>query len=134
MIVNLATLTIVFQPFPEKCVFPFQIAFGLGQSLLPYLKGFIEFEGNKLEISLGSTLPFYDNGVIEIDNKKGVFTGNAVFVPREFNSENVISTSKLCLDIPYLWGGKNALGYDCSGFVQVVYKALGIKLPRDSRQ
>ncbi len=98
------------------------------------LKGFIEFEGNKFEISLGSTLPFYDNGVIEIDNKKGVFTGNAVFVPREFNAENVISTSKLCLDIPYLWGGKNALGYDCSGFVQVVYKTLGIKLPRDSRQ
>ncbi|MGM0504917.1 MAG: C40 family peptidase, partial [Bacteroidota bacterium] len=39
---------------------------------------------------------------------------------------------KMFLNAPYLWGGKNPLGIDCSGFVQVIYKILGIKLPRDA--
>jgi len=36
------------------------------------------------------------------------------------------------LDSPYLWGGKSVFGIDCSGFVQQVYKMLGIKLLRDA--
>ncbi len=35
---------------------------------------------------------------------------------------------------PYLWGGKTALGVDCSGFVQTVYKVLGVNLLRDAHQ
>lgn len=98
------------------------------------LKGKVEFEGKTFEISLGSTLPYYDNGIIQIDDKKAKFIGAVTFIPQEFIQEKLLETSKMCLDVPYLWGGKNAFGYDCSGFVQTVYKTFGINLPRDSGQ
>lgn len=36
------------------------------------------------------------------------------------------------LGVAYLWGGKSALGIDCSGLVQVALDACGVKAPRDT--
>jgi hypothetical protein len=36
------------------------------------------------------------------------------------------------LNAPYLWGGKSAMGIDCTGFVQILYAMCDIQLARDA--
>ena len=38
------------------------------------------------------------------------------------------------LGLPYLYGGRSALGIDCSGLVQIALQACGVSCPRDSDQ
>lgn len=41
--------------------------------------------------------------------------------------------SKRFLGLPYLWGGTSTFGFDCSGFVQMLYRRIGVMLPRDAQ-
>lgn len=46
-------------------------------------------------------------------------------------SAQIVSMAKEMLGQPVVWGGASpAQGFDCSGFVQYVYKQAGIALPR----
>ena len=50
------------------------------------------------------------------------------------NPENLITTSKKLLGLPYLWGGTSTKGVDCSGFTKTVYFLNGMIIPRDASQ
>ena len=57
----------------------------------------------------------YDSENISVDRKK------------------VINTARRYIGTPYVWGGENPSGFDCSGFTQYVYnESLGYKIPRVS--
>jgi cell wall-associated NlpC family hydrolase len=43
-----------------------------------------------------------------------------------------VSIAERFVGVPYLWGGKTALGIDCSGLVQIALGACGMAVPRDS--
>ena len=48
--------------------------------------------------------------------------------------EQLLDTAFRFLNAPYLWGGRTITGIDCSGFVQSVFRSIGIQLPRDASQ
>lgn len=46
--------------------------------------------------------------------------------------DSMIAFGSQFLGKPYIWGGTTPRGFDCSGFVQYVYKQFGYDLPRIS--
>lgn len=42
----------------------------------------------------------------------------------------IVAESKKHIGIPYIWGGSTLRGFDCSGYMQYVYKQVGIAIPR----
>ncbi|HEV58207.1 MAG TPA: hypothetical protein ENN87_12060 [Phycisphaerales bacterium] len=54
--------------------------------------------------------------------------------PELSRRESIVKTAIQMTGVPYLWGGNSSKANDCSGFVQTVFKANGIQLPRDARQ
>ncbi|RHW39958.1 peptidase [Lysinibacillus yapensis] len=48
-------------------------------------------------------------------------------------NKELTSTAYQYIGVPYSWGGTTTNGFDCSGFVQRVYKDLGINLSRTTK-
>jgi cell wall-associated NlpC family hydrolase len=62
----------------------------------------------------------------------GAYVPAAHLAPLGENESDFVAVAERFLGTPYLWGGKTALGLDCSGLVQVALTACGISCPRDS--
>jgi cell wall-associated NlpC family hydrolase len=59
--------------------------------------------------------------------------GDVTFEERRLRKEELGEFSRKFLGLPYVWGGRSSFGYDCSGFVQMLYRQMGVNLPRDSK-
>ena len=87
-------------------------------------------DNSEISIPMGSTLPFFKKGLINIKEKKYKYFGEV----SSKNIKDVIKYSMEFLNTPYLWGGKSFLGIDCSGLTQLVFSICGINIPRDAYQ
>jgi cell wall-associated NlpC family hydrolase len=65
-----------------------------------------------------------------LEHASGQFAYAAHCTP--LDKPDFVSVAERFLDTPYLWGGKTALGIDCSGLVQVAMQACGLSCQRDS--
>jgi len=86
-------------------------------------------------IVIGSSLPHWKESQLKIGEQNFEYQGKTVNGQRTEQLGSVIAEyAQKYLGAPYLWGGRSPLGIDCSGFVQVVFKLLGIPLLRDASQ
>ena len=90
----------------------------------------IQVANNTLYLVKGSNLPFYSEGFFTYNGEKIPYPG--AVTTGKHNRESVIKTANSYLNTPYLWGGKNPLGLDCSGFSQIVYHLNGHTVQRDA--
>lgn len=90
--------------------------------------------GSSFPITLGAALPFFKDHTISFESFVFEFNGNTTSPTKKGSAAEILDCAQLFLNAPYLWGGKNPLGIDCSGFVQTVYKLYGYNLPRDAYQ
>lgn len=102
--------------------------------------------GTELMLTLGTRLPNYAHGTFEVLDKQYLINPDCVYdfeaslqddrlaSPTGVKGEDVCAVAQRLLNAPYLWGGKNAMGMDCSGFTQVVYSVFGVNLLRNARE
>jgi cell wall-associated NlpC family hydrolase len=64
--------------------------------------------------------------------RSGAYVPAPHLAPLDFVEPDFVAVAERFLGVPYLWGGKTALGLDCSGLVQVALTAAGRICPRDS--
>ena len=106
--------------------------------------------GEELMLTLGTRLLNYAHGTFEVLGKQYLIAPACVNTTlstasiasdlpstgasADLQRSDLITIAQSLLNAPYLWGGKNAMGMDCSGFTQVVYATQGINLLRNARE
>jgi len=76
----------------------------------------------------------YPDGRIAFIPKNEATTYEKWINSRNLTAENILSSAKTMLGLPYLWGGTSVKGVDCSGFTKTSFFMNGYVIPRDASQ
>ena len=94
-----------------------------------------ENNGQTIPLTAGTRLTNYKDGRFEVLGVGFRIDPSMVITqPITLTQESLLKTVRFFLNTPYLWGGKNALGMDCSGFTQVVMSLFGKQLLRNASE
>lgn len=94
-----------------------------------------ENNGQTIPLTAGTRLTNYQDGRFEVLGVGfRIDPSMVITAPRELNQETLLQTVRFFLNTPYLWGGKNALGMDCSGFTQIVMSLFDKSLLRNASE
>lgn len=96
----------------------------------------ITIDNQTMYIPFGSSLNFFINEK-NIKSRFNIKYKGSTIHP----GADTINTTRLIkklactfLNTPYLWGGRSVFGIDCSGFTQLVFQCMNIRLLRDAYQ
>lgn len=72
-----------------------------------------------------------------------IFPGQSLLIAKDGNSspeievsrgtsrvDTILNYAKSFIGVPYVYGGESPKGFDCSGYIQYVFKRFGMDLPR----
>ncbi|HOZ30537.1 MAG TPA: C40 family peptidase [Bacteroidales bacterium] len=93
-------------------------------------------EKSKIHIPVGSKIPYSSRSTKEFKIRNNKYS-----LPENFKHHKnidfrmtIIAVADFMINTPYLWGGRTNWGIDCSGFSQLLYSLVDVKLPRDASQ
>ena len=103
--------------------------------LMPMAYAVSENNGQTIPLTAGTRLCNYKDGRFELLGVGFRIDPSMVLTaPLPLDEPHLLQAVRFFLNIPYLWGGKNAMGMDCSGFTQVVLSLFGKHLLRNASQ
>lgn len=119
----------------EYAAYTAALAASTARVMLPMTYAVSGNNGQTIPLSMGTRLPNYHDGQFEVLGVTFRIDRAAVAEgPLPLNQDTLMQVTRFLLNTPYLWGGKNALGMDCSGLTQTVMSLFGIRLPRNASQ
>ena len=87
---------------------------------------------SKGDLPFGTRVVIKDEEIILSNKKSFLSKQKTISLLLKPEPEKIIDLARSLIGCPYRWGGKSSLGFDCSGFTQMVCFAAGMQIPRDS--
>ena len=94
----------------------------------------VSIGGMTMNVPIGSSLPSLIDGKGRLGKLEYGYNGKFLAIEGDSTPDHLEQLVLPWLNSPYQWGGRTMFGVDCSGFVQVNFKMLGIGLQRDAWQ
>ena len=86
-----------------------------------------------LPLTMGASLPCFDGMRFEIAGRSYSFSGQVISPQNIHKSiDLLIKLSRKYLYAPELEGGRSPFGIDSTGLIQILFKMIGVAMPRDA--